>query len=72
MNATHGMALGLFSGMALFFTLTGCVGYVQGEGDGVVVAEPDMFVFGGYRDGWGARGYGYRGGESRGFHGGRR
>jgi hypothetical protein len=59
--------------LGLFFNLTGCVGYVQGPGpDGVVVAEPDMYWFGGYGDGWGARGYGGRGAESRGFRGGGR
>jgi len=45
--------------------MTGCVGYVRGDG-GVVVAEPDVFWFGGYGDGGYARGYGDRGWGSRG------
>jgi hypothetical protein len=46
--------------------LTGCVGYVQGDGGGVV-SEPDMFLFGGGDyDGGRARDFGRRGQASRG------
>jgi hypothetical protein len=70
---TNGLALGVLYALGSFFALTGCVGYVQGEPGGVAVAEPDLFWFGGYGDGGGARDYGFRGGESRGgFGGGRR
>jgi hypothetical protein len=51
--------------VGLPFALPGCVGYVQGDHGGVVVAEPDFFWFGGYGDGGYGRGYGYRGGNSR-------
>ena len=57
---------------ALSFSMAGCIGYVEGDGGGAVVAEPDFFWFGGYGDGGHARDYGRRGGESRGFGGGGR
>jgi len=65
-----GVALSL-AGLGLSLALMGCFGYVQGPGGGVVV-EPDLFLFGGYYDGGPARGYGWRGAQSRGFGGGRR
>jgi hypothetical protein len=59
-------ALGLTLGLlAAPLVMTGCVGYVRGDG-GVVVAEPDFLWFGGYGDGGFARGYGDRGWGSRG------
>jgi hypothetical protein len=71
---TRGRAVQTISGfclplliLGLSLVLTGCVGYVRGDGGGVMVAEPDFFWWGGYGDGWGARGYGYRGAGSRGF-----
>lgn len=75
MKGTRMLAAGFAAGIgmtwaALALPLSGCFGYVQGDGRGVVVAEPDLFWFGGYGDGWGARGYGGRGAESRGFGGG--
>lgn len=57
--------------LGLPLAMTACVGYVQGDGGGVVVAEPDFFWFGGYDGGY-SRGYGYRGAGSRGWGGGRR
>ena len=63
-----GLGLSL-SVLGLSLAMAGCVGYVQGDGSGVVVAEPDFFWFGGYGDGGFARGYGRRGWESRGFGG---
>jgi hypothetical protein len=74
MNETSVWIVGIVSGaglpvIALLLSLTGCVGYVQGDGGGAVVAEPDFFWFGGYDDGGRARGYGQRGAESRGFGG---
>jgi hypothetical protein len=65
--------LGLsLSGMGLCLTLLGCFGYVQGDGGGVVVAEPDLYLFGGYADGGRGRDYGRRGAQSRGRGGGGR
>jgi hypothetical protein len=55
-------------GIALVATLTGCVGYVDGGyGGGVVVAEPDVYVFGGgYNEGGrDVHAYSQRGGQSR-------
>ena len=70
MNKTNGpvdrIKMGL--GIALFAVLTGCVGYVDGGyGGAVVVAEPDVYVFGGgyYEGGRDVRAYSHRGFESR-------
>jgi hypothetical protein len=55
-------------GIALLATLTGgCVGWVDGGyGGGVVVAEPDMYFFGGgYDRGRDVHGYSDRGSVSR-------
>ena len=59
-------------GIALLAALTGCVGYVDGGyvgggyGDAVVVAEPDVYLFGGgYDRGRDVHDYSRRGGESR-------
>jgi hypothetical protein len=59
------LRLGLSLAVAgLPFVMTACVGYVQRDGSGVVVAEPEMFLWGGYGGYYG--GYGERGFESRG------
>lgn len=61
-------------GIVLLATLTGCVGYVDGGyGGTVVVADPDVYVFGGgyyggggyYRGGHDIRDYSHRGSASR-------
>jgi hypothetical protein len=54
-------------GIALLAALTGCVGFVGGGyGGGVVVAEPDLYLFGGgYDRGRDVRGYSQRGSASR-------
>jgi len=59
-------------GIALLAALTGCVGYVDGGyvaggyGGAVVVAEPDVYVFGGsYERGRDVHEYSHRGVESR-------
>lgn len=55
-------------GIALLTTLVGCVGYVDGGyGGGGVVAQPDLFLFGGgyYDRGRDVHAYSQRGGESR-------
>ena len=54
-------------GIAVLAGLTGCVGYVDGGyGGGVVVAEPDVYFFGGgYDRGRDVHDYSRRGGESR-------
>jgi hypothetical protein len=55
-------------GIALVAILTGCVGYVDGGYNGaVVVAEPDVYVFGGgyYERGRDAHDFSRRGAESR-------
>lgn len=54
-------------GVALLATLMGCVGYVDGGyGGGVVVAEPDVYVFGGgYERGRDVHTYSQRGVQSR-------
>jgi hypothetical protein len=56
----------ILCGLAIAFALSGCVGYVQGDGGGVVVNEPDEYLFGGYFGGGHDRDYGRRGAESRG------
>ena len=61
-------------GLALVTALTGCVGYVgggygygYGDGGGVVVSEPDAYVFGGgYERGRDVHEYSHRGFVSRG------
>ena len=74
MNQTNGpvnrIKIGL--GIALLAALTGCVGYVdggyvgEGYGGAVVVAEPDVYIFGGgYERGRDVHDYSRRGGESR-------
>jgi len=70
MNKTNGpvdrIKVGL--GIALLAILTGCVGYVDGGyGGAVVVAEPDVYVFGGgyYERGRDVHEYSHRGSESR-------
>jgi hypothetical protein len=54
--------------LGLALVLSGCFGYVHDRGDGggaVVVAQPEVSLFGGYDDGGQARDYGRRGAESR-------
>jgi hypothetical protein len=74
LNKKHGpvdrIKIGL--GIALLATLTGCVGYVDGGyvgggyGGAVVVAEPDVYLFGGgYDRGRDVHGYSNRGSVSR-------
>jgi hypothetical protein len=63
MNIT---AARIVSWLGLALVLTGCIGYVQGDGGDDVVAQPDLTIFGGYVDGGPARDYGRRGAESRG------
>ena len=71
MNKTNSLVdqikMGL--GIALLATLMGCVGYVGGGYDGgaVVVADPDVYVFGGgyYGGGHDIHAYSQRGSASR-------
>jgi len=69
MNKTNALVdrikIGL--GIALLATLTGCIGWVGGGyGGGVVVAEPDVYLFGGgYDRGRDVHGYSERGSVSR-------
>jgi hypothetical protein len=58
---------GFLFGALLLVTQTGCVGFVGGGyGGGVVVAEPDLVLFGGgYDRGRDVHGYSQRGSESR-------
>jgi hypothetical protein len=54
--------------IVLLATIMGCVGYVDGGyGGGVVVADPDVTVFGGgyYRGGHDVHAYSQRGAASR-------
>jgi hypothetical protein len=71
MNKANGpverIKIGLVIG--LLTVLTGCAGYWGGGyyGDTVVVAEPDMYLFGGgYDRGHDVHNYSHRGSESRG------
>jgi hypothetical protein len=57
--------LGLGLSLGLTLAMAGCVGEVRDDGGGVVVAEPDYYLFGGYYDGGSYRDYGRRGYESR-------
>ena len=70
MNKTNGPVdrINIMLGVALLAVLTGCVGYVDGGYNGaVVVAEPDVYVFGGgyYEGGRDVHDYSHRGSESR-------
>jgi hypothetical protein len=70
MNKTNGPVdrINIMLGVALLAVLTGCVGYVDGGyGGAVVVAEPDVYVFGGgyYERGRDVHDYSHRGSESR-------
>ena len=70
MNKTNGPVdrIKIMLGVALLAVLTGCVGYVDGGYNGaVVVAEPDVYVFGGgyYEGGRDVHDYSHRGSESR-------
>jgi hypothetical protein len=70
MNKTNGPVdrIKIVLGIALVATLTGCVGYVDGGYSGaVVVAETDVYVFGGgyYERGRDVHDYSHRGSESR-------
>ena len=51
--------------LGLTVAMTGCVGYVRSDEGAVIVAEPEVFIWGGYGGGY-RRDYGRRGYESRG------
>jgi hypothetical protein len=69
MNKANGLVDRIKIGLAiaLLAALTGCVGYVDGGyGGAVVVAGPDVYLFGGgYERGRDVHDYSRRGGESR-------
>jgi hypothetical protein len=62
------LAVRIAAGIFLALGLTGCVGYVRGDG-GVEVTEPDLYLFGGYYDQGPYRDYDRRGEYSRRFVG---
>jgi hypothetical protein len=69
MNKANGTVdrIKIVLGVVLLATLMGCVGYVDGGYNGaVVVAEPDVYVFGGgYERGRDVHAYSQRGVQSR-------
>jgi hypothetical protein len=67
MNKSTARAAAVVSAFALSFGLAGCAGYVEGDGGGAVMAEPDIYLYGGYYDSgpYRDRDYGRRGADSR-------